>query len=293
MALEMESYSPSARGKNLWEDDNYGISGPSSPPQTTKTQAPQWAKQTGPLHQPPITSSPIRQFQQDMRSTERQPNENKLYNKGDDDDDDDDDAIDLEKVKQDAANDAVAMGIFAALGFFIVLFSSTMVMVILLVSKYGVVAWVSVSSLCFLLCGGGFLTYKYISKEKKMRKAHKNILYWKEVAVQVVLNEIEAFQIEMNEHLMITDGEDEYDTEDNFNDYQPMHAESRNPSFTQEKGDDNFRQNPSSSSSKDSKKTKKKKSVLFGMIKPFLSKKKKDNTSKRSRNGSASSAEFV
>jgi hypothetical protein len=209
-----------------------------------------------------------------------------------DDDDDDTDTIDLEQVKLDAANDAVAMGIFVALAFFTLLFATAMGLVFLLVSQYGLIAWVAVSSLTFILVGGGVLTYKYMTQEKKMRKAHKHIVYWKEVATQVIVNEIHNFKEEMNQHLYITDGS-EYDNENNSNDND---VEERNPTDTtnansytamDDNNINNLRQLPSAGSRSSSTKSgdsKKSKSILFGVIRPFLSKKRKTKNGAKQQN---------
>jgi hypothetical protein len=212
------------------------------------------------------------------------------HDNDDDDNDDDDDTIDLEQVKLDAANDAVVMGIFVALAFFTLLFATAMGLVLLLVSQFGLIAWVAVSSLTFILVGGGVLTYKYMTQEKKMRKAHKHIVYWKEVATQVIVNEIHNFKEEMNQHLYITDGS-EYENSDNDND-----VEDRNPTDTANANsytamddhnrNNNLRQLPSAESHSSTKSgdSKKSKSVLFGLIRPFLSKKRKTKNGAKQQN---------
>eukprot|EP00592_Proboscia_alata_P000151 CAMPEP_0194371542 /NCGR_PEP_ID=MMETSP0174-20130528/19962_1 /TAXON_ID=216777 /ORGANISM="Proboscia alata, Strain PI-D3" /LENGTH=482 /DNA_ID=CAMNT_0039149669 /DNA_START=112 /DNA_END=1560 /DNA_ORIENTATION=- len=186
----------------------------------------------------------------------------------------------LAAVQRDAANDVVIAVVFVSLVFFSFLFMAVVVASVMIVNSYGFV----ISMILILMVTIVFVTSFWIGRvlfsDRRMKKAKRHIVYWKEVAKVVVVEEIDAFRVEWGEHLMLTNGDGEKNETFDQNTYNQMNFEHMDsePDFapvdsTRNSGNTNrssVRQEVPAAS-------KKKKSVLFGFVRPFLSKKKSSN----------------
>ena len=84
---------------------------------------------------------------------------------------------------------------------------------------------------------------------------------WQAIATAVVVQEIQQFQIELNEHLLLTDGTSSFDYDDTTTDDTLPNKENLN--------------DVNESNTKPRRRTKRQgKSVLFALVKPFIGKKR-------------------
>jgi hypothetical protein len=113
-----------------------------------------------------------------------------------------------------------------------------------------------------------------MQEDAKWKPVRRQIRHWKAVATQVVLNEVRMFQLDWNEHLLLTDGKAGYDfygDDDDDDDYIPT-------VIAQAAGN------------KDKPKQNRAKSVLFKMVKPFLRVGGRRRTRRQKREAAAQSA---
>lgn len=175
------------------------------------------------------------------------------------DDNDDDDDYDDDEIQKDAATDRVANVVYCALIFFMGLSMVAVLLVLSLIANYGFVALVIVTLLIVAVLGLAWFVHRTLWKEAKLQPVRRKIRRWKALTTAVVLEEVRNFQLEWNEHLLLTNGD--YDLYDDDNDDEEQDGEDFTP--------DNHHQTASTATPK--KKGKKRaKSILFKFVKPFL-----------------------
>ena len=155
-----------------------------------------------------------------------------------------------EAIKKDAADQIVGCIVHFALAFFIVLTGVAAFLAIMLVSQFGFLALFIISLLLVVVFGIAWFLDHVMKEDAKWKPVRREIRRWKAVATAVVLKEVRDFQLDWNEHLLLTDGNAEYDLYD----------------------DDELPTMPSSKGATGSAKPKQKRgrSVMFKMVKPFL-----------------------
>ena len=185
-----------------------------------------------------------------------------------DNDDDDDDNIQYtdEDIQRDASSIAVMAMVNVALLFFAGLFVCAIAGSILFTSQFGFV------TLCIVLCLVGIVvgTVAWIGQivtgDEKLRPVQRKMRRWRAIAKAVVVNEIIAFRLDMQEHLLLTDG-GEYEDEDY---YEEMGANNNNGTSS---GQHTSTATHSSARNANNDKSR---SVIFGlMVKPFIKGRKK------------------
>jgi cation transport ATPase len=156
-----------------------------------------------------------------------------------------------ETIKKDAADKVVALIVHFALAFFVVLVIVASFLAIKLVSHFGFLAFTIVFFLLMAVCGIAWFVDHVMKEDAKWKPVRQQIRHWKAVATAVVLEEVRLFQLDWNEHLLLTDGKADYDLYDDDVDAIPavISKATRN---------------------KDKPKQKRGRSVLFKMVKPFL-----------------------
>lgn len=199
-------------------------------------------------------------------------NDNDEEEFGSDDNDNDDDQIRYtdEDIQRDASSIAVMAMVNVALIFFAGLFVCAIAGSILFMGQFGFV------TLCIVICLVGIVVgtvawiAKIITGDKKLRPVQRKMRRWRAIAKAVVVNEMINFRLDMQEHLMITNGGECGDPEDDGY-YETMDANDN------DNGTSSGQQVPSATdSSARNAHSGKSRSVIFGlMVKPFVKGRKK------------------
>eukprot|EP00588_Corethron_pennatum_P019514 CAMPEP_0194327238 /NCGR_PEP_ID=MMETSP0171-20130528/40226_1 /TAXON_ID=218684 /ORGANISM="Corethron pennatum, Strain L29A3" /LENGTH=226 /DNA_ID=CAMNT_0039087119 /DNA_START=67 /DNA_END=748 /DNA_ORIENTATION=- len=109
-------------------------------------------------------------------------------------------SIDEPQIQIDAANDNVALAVFATLTFFCFLFGGTVALCIVSVSNYGLVAFTAMGAVMVILGSAMHCFWSVAKSDPQLRPVRNRIERSLVVAQAVIINEIQAFQEEMNEH---------------------------------------------------------------------------------------------
>mmetsp|Transcript_17634 Transcript_17634/g.24873 ORF Transcript_17634/g.24873 Transcript_17634/m.24873 type:complete len:358 (+) Transcript_17634:45-1118(+) len=152
---------------------------------------------------------------------------------------------DDEDIRRDAADHHVALIVHIALMFFFGLFVVAIIISGFLVSQYGFVSLVAIISLLTIVFGCTYFVMKLLTSDAKLRPVQRKLRRWRAIAAAVVVQEIRNFQLDMNEHLLLMDGD---------------------------VGGDNDSLDETNVGS-DVKKKRKSRSIVFGFIKPLLKRK--------------------
>ena len=166
-----------------------------------------------------------------------------------------------EDIQRDAANEIVAVIVHMALLFFMLLFMGVIIFSIFVVSSYGFVTFTAFGSIVFIIAITSYYCIgQVILNDKTLRPVRKKMKRWQAIATAVVVQEIQQFQIELNEHLLLTDGTSSFDQDDTtIDDTLP------NQEFN----------GPNKSKTQTRQRTKRQgKSILFALVKPFIGKKR-------------------
>jgi hypothetical protein len=122
---------------------------------------------------------------------------------------------DDEEIQKDAANEIVAMVVHIAIGFFMILFFGALIVSIFIVSKYGFFTLLIILILMTMALAIGYFVSKIMDRDEVLRPVRRKIKRWHAVATAVVIKEIQDFHLDLNEHLLLTNGtafpEDEVD----------------------------------------------------------------------------------
>jgi len=154
------------------------------------------------------------QNQRSHTPQEQQIHKNEIQEGQDETGEKDDFNYDDVEIQKDAANELVAMMVHVMLGFFMCLFFGALVVSIVIVGKYGFLTLVLICSLMLIALSLGFFISSLMDKDRMLKPVRRKIRRWHAVATAVVVKEIRDFQLDMNEHLMLTDGsaqDDDYD----------------------------------------------------------------------------------
>ena len=119
----------------------------------------------------------------------------------------DDYNYDDEDIQRDAATEHMAVIVHIALGFFFFLFMTSIIVAIIIVGEYGFLTFVIVIALIFTVLILTYFISKTLDQDKIMKPARRKIRRWHAVATAVIVNEIKDFQLDINEHLMLTNGD--------------------------------------------------------------------------------------
>jgi hypothetical protein len=180
----------------------------------------------------------------------------------------DDYHYDDEEIQRDAANETVAMMIHIALGFFMFLFFGALVACILIVSNYGFLTFILVSTILFAALTIGYFISKMMDEDKVLKPVRRKIRRMHALATAVVVQELRDFHMDLNEHLMLTNGGDDEDVADDYgrmDDNGEVHAHQGKTQAKKKK-----RRGP--------------RSKVFGfLVKPFLKKKNGEKFSFKKR----------
>jgi len=169
----------------------------------------------------------------------------------------DDYHYDDEEIQKDAADEMVAIMVHIALGFFVVLFFGALVAAIIIVGKYGLLTFIIVSTLMMTALTIGYFVSRMLDQDKVLKPVRRKIRRWHAVATAVVVQEMRDFQLDMNEHLLLTNGSAHNDEDSVYN----VMDENGNVAGSVTPGMNTKRR--------------KTRSKVFGMlVKPFLKKKK-------------------
>lgn len=158
------------------------------------------------------------------------------------------------EIQQDAAERYVACIVHVMLFFFIALAVISAILALILVSQYGFFAVVVISLLMIIVVGIVMFVDKAMKDQAEWKPVRRKIQRWKALATAVVLKEIRDFQLDWNEHLLLTDGSD-YNLYEEDDEVPAMDVDTA-----------------AAAAAKDAKPKKKRggRSAIFKVVKPFL-----------------------
>ncbi len=158
------------------------------------------------------------------------------------------------QIQLDAAEQYVSCCVHAMLFFFLALAVISAVLAIIMVSQYGFFAFFIISLFLCVVVGLVMFVDKVMKEDARLKPVRRQIRRWKAVATAVVLKEIRDFQLDWNEHLLLTDGS-EYNLYDD-DEVPTMDVDSA----------------AAAAAAKESKPKKKHgpRSTMFKLVKPFL-----------------------
>ena len=110
------------------------------------------------------------------------------------------------QIQHDAAEQYVSCCVHAMLFFFVALAVISAVLAIIMVSQYGFFAFVIIALFLCVVLGLVMFVDKVMKEDARLKPVRRQIQRWKAVATAVVLKEIRDFQLDWNEHLLLTDG---------------------------------------------------------------------------------------
>ena len=119
-------------------------------------------------------------------------------------------------IQRDASSIAVMAAVNVALLFFAGLFACAVAGSILFMGQFGFV------TLCLVLCLVGIVgataawIVSIIAGDEKLRPVRRKMDRWQAIAKAVVVNEIVNFRLDMQEHMLLTDGRDCGDDEEGY-----------------------------------------------------------------------------
>ena len=162
-------------------------------------------------------------------------------------------------IQRDASSIAVMAAVNVALLFFAGLFACAVAGSILFMGQFGFVTPCLVLFLVGIVGGTVAWIVSIIAGDEKLRPVRRKMDRWQAIAKAVVVNEIVNFRLDMQEHMLLTDGRDCDDDEEGY--YEEM---GEAPEAT-----DSARATNASTDGKS-------RSVIFGLlVKPFVKGRKK------------------
>lgn len=123
------------------------------------------------------------------------------------DEDRDDFNYDDEDIQRDAADNTIVFIVHIAMGFFILLFFGALAVSALIVGQYGFLVFILVCCLLLLGLTIGYFISKIMDQDRVMRPVRRKIRRWHAIATAVVVNEIKDFQLDIQDHLLLTNGD--------------------------------------------------------------------------------------
>ncbi len=174
----------------------------------------------------------------------------------------DDYHYDDDEIQRDAADEMVAFAIHVALALFMLLFFGALAACILIVSNYGFLTLVLIACLLCAALTIGYFVSGLMDEDRVLKPVRRKIRRMHALATAVVVQELRDFHLDLNEHLMLKNG-DEYD------DYGMM---DENGEFADEEMHQN--KEAANNGARTKKKRRGPRSKVFAFIvKPFLKKK--------------------
>eukprot|EP00815_Leptocylindrus_aporus_P006729 CAMPEP_0116055856 /NCGR_PEP_ID=MMETSP0322-20121206/3662_1 /TAXON_ID=163516 /ORGANISM="Leptocylindrus danicus var. apora, Strain B651" /LENGTH=224 /DNA_ID=CAMNT_0003539551 /DNA_START=122 /DNA_END=796 /DNA_ORIENTATION=+ len=98
----------------------------------------------------------------------------------------------------------VAMIVHLSLAFFATLFALAVVGSIWLVSRYGVVIFMAIVLLLFMIAGIVYLVGFFILEEDQLKRARFTVNQWQEIAKAAILEELNLMKVDLHEHFLLT-----------------------------------------------------------------------------------------
>ena len=177
-------------------------------------------------------------------------------------------------IQRDASSIAVMAAVNVALLFFAGLFACAVAGSILFMGQFGFVTLCLVLFLVGIVGGTVAWIVTIIAGDEKLRPVRRKMDRWQAIAKAVVVNEIVNFRLDMQEHMLLTDGRDCGDDEEGY--YEEM---GEAPAAT-----DSVRATNASTDGKS-------RSVIFGLlVKPFVKKMKRKLGRKKKKSTSSTPA---
>ncbi len=111
---------------------------------------------------------------------------------------------DDEEIQKDAANEVVAFMVYVALAFFLSLFLGTMIFCVFIVGKYGFVTFILVLSVTILVLAICSFVSRLIDDDQVLNPVRRKIRRIHAVATAVIVKELKDFQLDVQNHLLVT-----------------------------------------------------------------------------------------
>lgn len=118
----------------------------------------------------------------------------------------DDFNYDDEDIQRDAADDTIVLIVHIALAFFILLFFVALTVSIIIVGQYGFLIFMMVCALLFLGLTIGYFVSKIMDRDRVLKPVRRKIRRWHAIATAVVVKEMKDFQLDIQDHLLLTNG---------------------------------------------------------------------------------------
>ena len=119
-------------------------------------------------------------------------------------------------IQRDASSIAVMAAVNVALLFFAGLFACAVAGSILFMGQFGFVTLCLVLFLVGIVGGTVAWIVSIIAGDEKLRPVRRKMDRWQAIAKAVVVNEIVNFRLDMQEHMLLTDGRDCGDDEEGY-----------------------------------------------------------------------------
>lgn len=130
---------------------------------------------------------------------------------------------DDEEIQRDAANEIVALVVHIAIGLFMILFFGALIVSILIVSKYGFFTFLLIMLLMTVALTIGYFVSKIMDRDHVLRPVRRKIRRWHAVATAVVIQEIQDFHLDWNEHLLLMNGSSSAGHDEDEDDDDPIY----------------------------------------------------------------------
>mmetsp|Transcript_22094 Transcript_22094/g.33596 ORF Transcript_22094/g.33596 Transcript_22094/m.33596 type:complete len:261 (+) Transcript_22094:104-886(+) len=118
--------------------------------------------------------------------------------------------FDDEEIQVLAADKTIAYIVYASLAFFVFLFLGAMVACICIVDTFGFLTFVLVTILSLFVLGIGIFSSRAMDRDRVLQPVRRKIRRAHAVATAVILNELKDLQLDMHDHLLLTDSASYY-----------------------------------------------------------------------------------
>lgn len=116
----------------------------------------------------------------------------------------DDSPMAYNSFEMEQSTPRVAMIVHLSLAFFVILFGLAVVGSILLVTRYGVVIFMAIVLLLFMIAGIVYLVGFFILEEDQLKRARFTVNQWQEIAKAAIIEELNLIKIDLQEHFQLT-----------------------------------------------------------------------------------------
>jgi len=111
-----------------------------------------------------------------------------------------------EDIQIDVASQIVTYFVYIAVVFCSLLFVAIVIFTISVARRYGVVTFAVLGLLLFIATFIGIFVYKILQEDEGMEPLRRKLQQWNVIATTAVVREIQNFQLDMKENLLLTDG---------------------------------------------------------------------------------------